>query len=314
MSAAKKILLSELTLDLEAVKIFWNQVHRRDGRDCWQWMGTLTSRGYGRFRYNGDDWPAHRVAWQHANGSIPPKMMLRHRRECNNRGCVRHSHVDLVSERSVRSRGGKTTNQRDKWGQVGTRLQYLEDKPFVLHVKPGVEQLKQQLFRSREEQMIETLVHQGEQRTKLWADALEMAQSQAKAAAARESVMALELQKLREAVEQLRVLPEPDRALEPPPESGAPEPERTSTTDAPATLGEALIVLYAPVAGTLPHQLDERAEKRLLDVFDLAVQEAGGNSRGGLQVFRAWLKEWETATPPGERSLTSFERITNTSP
>jgi hypothetical protein len=181
-------------------------------------------------------------------------------------------------------------------------------------VKPDDEQLMQRLFRSREEQMIETLVHQGEQRNKLWSDALAMAQQQAKVATERADAMALELQKMREAVEQLRLAPEPEVAPEPAPAEVATEATPATTKGAPATLGEALIVLYAPVAGTLPDQLDERAEKRLLDVFDLAVQEAGGNSRGGLQVFRAWLKEWETATPPGERSLTSFERITNTSP
>lgn len=55
---------------------------------CWPWIGTVDPKGYGHFngRY------AHRVAWGHVNGPIPPGQVLHH--ICGIRHCVRPDHLE----------------------------------------------------------------------------------------------------------------------------------------------------------------------------------------------------------------------------
>lgn len=69
---------------------FWNKVARSD--ECWLWTGCI-SRTYGLFQYEGRLQPAHRVAWQIANGPIPTGLFVCHR--CDVRTCVRLDHLFL---------------------------------------------------------------------------------------------------------------------------------------------------------------------------------------------------------------------------
>ena len=73
-----------------------NRVRREGG--CLVWTGSIIWNGYGMLRDNthgGKSRPAHRVAWEVANGPIPDGMVVDHL--CYNRACVDVSHLRLTT-------------------------------------------------------------------------------------------------------------------------------------------------------------------------------------------------------------------------
>jgi hypothetical protein len=60
---------------------------------CHIWHGSITASGYGRLRYDGRNWLAHRLAWVAKHGPISDSMILCHR--CNVKRCVNPDHLVL---------------------------------------------------------------------------------------------------------------------------------------------------------------------------------------------------------------------------
>lgn len=72
-----------------ATERFHGNVDKGGDGGCWVWTGTLNNKGYGRAgrRY------AHRIAWEMANGPIPPGLFVLH--TCDNPPCVNPDHLGV---------------------------------------------------------------------------------------------------------------------------------------------------------------------------------------------------------------------------
>lgn len=79
-------------MDSSTISRFWSKVERREPSDCWTWIGTPWSRGYGRMVVGGRDVAAHRLAYMIAHGLESLDGGEVHH-ECGNRGCVNPSHL-----------------------------------------------------------------------------------------------------------------------------------------------------------------------------------------------------------------------------
>lgn len=89
---------------------------------CKEWGGTIHGNGYGVFSVAGQQFLAHRIEWERANGRpVPPGLVVRHR--CDNRPCVEPTHLllgtqaDNQHDKRDRGRAAKGTRNRG-----GTRL------------------------------------------------------------------------------------------------------------------------------------------------------------------------------------------------
>lgn len=91
---------------------FWEKVDRTGGPDsCWPWTGAAPKHrgGYGLFQSNQKPKGSHRVAWEFANGPIPPGMQVLHR--CDNPPCCNPAHLwigtpqDNMSDKMNKGRG-----------------------------------------------------------------------------------------------------------------------------------------------------------------------------------------------------------------
>lgn len=63
---------------------------------CHLWTGS-TNLGYGRFKFAGKSYLAHRVAWELVHGCIPKGMHVDH--VCRNRRCCNPAHLRVVTPR-----------------------------------------------------------------------------------------------------------------------------------------------------------------------------------------------------------------------
>jgi len=73
---------------------FWRFVYRGLEDECWNWIGSTTGEGYGRFSVggrNGKKLGAHQVSYMIKHGSIPEGLFVLHK--CNNKVCVNPNHL-----------------------------------------------------------------------------------------------------------------------------------------------------------------------------------------------------------------------------
>ena len=82
---------------------------------CWEWQRHCNRLGYGRLRFQGRYWFAHRLMWTLLVGPIPPDLELDHL--CFNPCCCNPDHLEPVTHaenlRRRRITGGKTLVWRE---------------------------------------------------------------------------------------------------------------------------------------------------------------------------------------------------------
>jgi hypothetical protein len=87
---------------------FWART--RQDKECWEWQGACSNRGYGVVKLHGVQWYAHRIAWVLGHGPIPVNHVICHR--CDNPRCCRPSHLflgtaaDNAADRDSKGRDG----------------------------------------------------------------------------------------------------------------------------------------------------------------------------------------------------------------
>lgn len=94
---------------------------------CIEWAGSINGSGYGTF-YAGErkSVVAHRWAYQHYVGDIPPGMYLDHL--CRNRTCVNPSHLEPVTQRENLRRGETNASK----AHCPQRHPYSEENTYVV--------------------------------------------------------------------------------------------------------------------------------------------------------------------------------------
>lgn len=87
------------------IQNFLNKIRLSNG--CWDWVASLSVKGYGLFKLNGKTVKAHRVSYELFKGEIPKGLQIDHL--CRNRKCVNPSHLEAVTARINVLRGETIT-------------------------------------------------------------------------------------------------------------------------------------------------------------------------------------------------------------
>jgi len=70
---------------------FAMNIDKQGHEECWEWLATKNSNGYGQFGVEGRKILAHRASWELFFGEIPKGKLILHK--CNNKSCVNPYHL-----------------------------------------------------------------------------------------------------------------------------------------------------------------------------------------------------------------------------
>lgn len=81
----------------------WKYINKGGENECWEWLRSCNTRGYGNISINNKMYKSHRVVYELIFGKIPVGMHVLH--HCDNRKCCNPNHLFL---------GNNEDNIRDK--------------------------------------------------------------------------------------------------------------------------------------------------------------------------------------------------------
>ena len=73
----------------------WKYINKGSLNDCWEWIKSLNTGGYGKIKINGKTYRSHRIVYELTFGKIPDGLLVCHK--CDNPPCCRPSHLFLGS-------------------------------------------------------------------------------------------------------------------------------------------------------------------------------------------------------------------------
>jgi hypothetical protein len=78
-------------------EVLTERVVRDPDTGCWEWLGARDAKGYSRVhkRAGSGQTSAHKLIWEHRNGSVPIGLELDHL--CLNKLCVNPDHLEAVT-------------------------------------------------------------------------------------------------------------------------------------------------------------------------------------------------------------------------
>ena len=83
-------------LTSKQLRNFWSKVDTRGLDDCWLWIASCNSRGYGNLGLGCHTYKAHRVLWTLVYGPIPPELEVLH--SCDFPPCCNSEHLFLGTQ------------------------------------------------------------------------------------------------------------------------------------------------------------------------------------------------------------------------
>ena len=112
----------------ERQKRYWSKVDIRGIEDCWPWLASYTTRGYGQFGFKNKMFNSHRISWMlFHNKEISKDMYVRHK--CGESLCQNPRHLYLtykfsgrVFSDSQRKKIGDALRGRKRSKEVGEKI------------------------------------------------------------------------------------------------------------------------------------------------------------------------------------------------